>query len=286
MGLPTPGFPPPRRTRLDVLIPSSYSRDSPHQRDKMLRFGMLARFLAAARVDTLIIYHEDPENPDRGNAEHLRLVMEYLNTAPYLRKGLYELRPELRYAGVLPPLNIPTHPERAGLDYPHYREGLVISAGRRAVVEAGLGRPLRVRRRLSRGSRVVVKVSPGEGGPRISVSSRRRSEVYPGFKTAVVEDRLPEIVGGYDVRIATSRRGRDVREVLPGLGEELRGRGKVCVAFGAAAEGLYEIAERQGFRLEDCFDYVLNTFPLQGVRTIRTEEAVAYTLAILNLVLE
>ena len=79
-GLSAPGFPPPRRTRLDVLIPSSYSRDSPHQRDKMLRFGMLARFLAAARVDTLIIYHEDPENPDRRNAEHLRLVMEYLNT--------------------------------------------------------------------------------------------------------------------------------------------------------------------------------------------------------------
>ena len=281
-----PGFPPPRRTRLDVLIPSSYSRDSPHQRDKMLRFGMLARFLAAARVDTLIIYHEDPENPDRGNAEHLRLVMEYLNTAPYLRKRLYELRPELRYAGVLPPLNIPTHPERAGLDYPHYREGLVLSAGRRAVIEAGLGKPLRVRRRLSRGSRVVVKVSPGDGGPRISVSSRRRSEVYAGFKTAVVEGPLPEIVGGYDVRIATSRRGRDVREVLGGLGEELRDRERVCVAFGAAAEGLYEVAERQGFRLEECFDHVLNTFPMQGVRTIRTEEAVAYTLAILNLVLE
>jgi len=46
------------------------------------------------------------------------------------------------------------------------------------------------------------------------------------------------------------------------------------------------VAERQGFRLEECFDHVLNTFPMQGVRTIRTEEAIAYTLAILNLVLE
>jgi len=277
--------PPRRGVRLDVLIPSSFSRDSPHPRDRMIRLGMLARALAAARVEALIIYHEDPESPDRRNAELIKLVMDYLNTAPYLRRRVYELRPELRYAGVLPPLNIPTHPERQGLDYPHYREGLVVSSGRDAVIEAGVGRPIRVRRRLSAGSRVVLKVEPGGGGePRITVYSRRRCEVYAGFRTAVVEEPIPEIVEGYDLRIATSRRGRDVREVL----EEIRGSagGRVCVAFGAAREGLYEIAERQGFDLEKCFDYVLNTFPGQGVRTIRTEEAVAYTLAILNLVLD
>ena len=279
--------PPRRKVRLDVLIPSSYSRDSPHQRDKMIRLGMLARALAAARVDTLIIYHEDPENPDRRNAELIKLIMDYLNTAPYLRKRVYELRPELRYAGVLPPLNIPTHPERAGLDYPHYREGLVILAGKNSVIEAGVGKPLRVKRRLSKGSRVVVKVTPVEGGDaRIQVSSRRRAEVYAGFKTAVVDEEIPEIVKDYDLKIATSRKGRDVREVLSRLGEVIRGKERVCVAFGAAKEGLYEIAEKQGFKLEECFDYVLNTFPLQGVRTIRTEEAVAYTLAILNLLLE
>jgi len=62
--------------------------------------------------------------------------------------------------------------------------------------------------------------------------------------------------------------------------------GRACIAFGASREGLYEIAEKQGFKLEDYFDYIVNVMPLQGVRTIRTEEAVAYTLAILNLVLE
>ena len=282
-------FNPPRRgIRLDVLIPSSYSRDSPHKRDKMLRLGMLARFLAAARVESLIIYHEDPGRPDEENAGHIKLVMDYLNTAPYLRRRIYRLRPELRYAGVLPPLNIPTHPEKPGLDYPHYREGLVISAGRRrALVEAGLRRPLRVRRRFGRGSRVVVRVSPVEGGePEVEVSSRRRAEVYSGFRTAVVGEAIPEIVEGYDLKLATSRRGKDVRGLLAGLRRALRGKRRVCVAFGAAREGLYEIAERQGFDLEEVFDHVLNVFPGQGVRTIRTEEAVAYALSILNLVAE
>lgn len=278
---------PRRRVRLDVLIPSSFSREASSPRDKMLRLGFLARFLAAARVEALIIYHEDPERPDRRNAELIKLVMDYLNTAPYLRRRLFKLRPELRYAGLLPPLNIPTHPERAGLDYPHYREGLVVSAGSRSVVEAGLEKPIKLRRRLAPGSRVVLRIEPrGDGRIGITARSRRSAEVYPGFRTAIVDERLPEILEGYDVRIATSRRGVDVREIMPALREACaRGR-SVCAAFGASREGLYEIAERQGFKLEEHFDYVLNVMPMQGVRTIRTEEAVAYALAILNLVLD
>ena len=279
--------PPRRRLRLDVLIPSSFSREAQNPRDKMLRLGLLARVLAAARVDTLIIYHEDPGTPDLENARQIKVVMDYLNTAPYLRRRVFRLIPELRLAGILPPLNIPTHPERAGLDYPHYREGLVISAGSRSLIEAGLDKPIRVGRRLSRGARVVLRIEPREDGrPRIRVRSRRRSEVYAGFKTAVVEERIPEIVEGYQLRIATSRRGRDVREVLEELGERGGEEGRACIAFGASREGLYEVAEKQGFKLEDYFDYIVNVMPLQGVRTIRTEEAVAYTLAILNLVLE
>jgi len=281
------GFcPPRRRVRVDVLLPSSFSMEASSPRDKMIRLGMVARFLAAARVEALILYHEDPERPEEANARFIKLVMDYLNTAPYLRKRLFKLRPELRFAGLLPPLNIPTHPEKASLDYPHYREGLVISAGSYSLIEAGLEKPLRVRRRLSRGARVVVRVEPGEGGrPRIRVRSRRKAEVYAGFRTAVVGERIPEILEAYDLRIATSRRGADVRESLRALGEACGRAERICIAFGASREGLYEIGERQGFRVDEVFDYVLNVMPLQGVRTIRTEEAVAYALSILNLVL-
>lgn len=276
---------PRRRIRLDILIPSSFSREASSSRDKMLKLGMLARFLAAARVETLILYHEDPRKPDRKNAEFIKLVMDYLNTAPYLRRRLFELRPELRYVGLLPPLNIPTHPERARLDYPHHREGLVVSSGSRSVIEAGLERPIKLRRKLAQGSRIVLRIEPrGNGKVTITARSRRSIEVYPGFRTAIVDEKLPEIVEGYEVKIATSRRGTNIREIFSELREACSGKRNTCVAFGASREGLHEIAERQGFRLEDHFDYVVNVMPFQGVRTIRTEEAVAYTLAILNLV--
>jgi len=279
-------FKAPRRDRrLDVLIPSSFAEDTPHLRDRTLRVGMLARFLAAARVDTLILYHVDPDRPDDSNAGFLKLLMEYLNTAPYLRRRVYRIRRELRYAGILPPLNIPTHPESRSVDVEHHREGLVLESDRGSLIEAGLGRPIRVRKRLRVGSRVVLKITPRGNGFRVSAISRRRSEVYPGFRVGVAGEGLSEIVRGYDLRIATSRMGRDVSGLLGELGVRVKEAGRICVAFGSAREGLYEIAERQGFRLEDAFDYVLNTFPGQGVRTIRVEEAVAYTLAILNLLL-
>jgi len=273
-----------RGKRLDVLIPSSFAEDTPHLRDRTLRAGMLVRFLAAARVDTLILYHVDPAKPDDSNAGFLKLLMEYLNTAPYLRKRLYRIRRELRYAGVLPPLNIPTHPESRSMDIEHYREGLVLESDKGSLIEAGLGKPIRVRKRLKKGARIILKVSPSRGRLKASAISRRKSEIYPGFRVGVAGEKLSEIVKVYDLRIATSRKGRDILTLL----DELRRIGeakKICIAFGSAREGLYEIAERQGFSLEESFDYVLNTFPGQGVKTIRVEEAVAYTLAIFNLLL-
>lgn len=273
-----------RRVRIDVLMPSSFSLESHHPVEKMVRLGSVARALAACRVETLIIYHEEPGSPLEENARHIKLVMDYMNTAPYLRRIVFPLKAGLRYAGALPPLNIPTHPEKPSLNVEHFREGLVTSSGRGSVIEAGLGRRIKVARRLREGARVVVLVRPSDGSIRFKVYSKRRAKVYSGFKTAVVAGKLDEIVKGYDVKIATSRQGTDVRDVLEELGGRLQNAEKICVVFGSAKRGLHEIAGLQGIKLEEIFDYVLNTFPGQGVRTIRTEEALAYTLGIINLI--
>jgi predicted SPOUT superfamily RNA methylase MTH1 len=41
--------------------------------------------------------------------------------------------------------------------------------------------------------------------------------------------------------------------------------------------------ERQGRRIEEAFDFIVNTVPNQGTATVRTEEAVQATLALLNM---
>ena len=55
------------------------------------------------------------------------------------------------------------------------------------------------------------------------------------------------------------------------------------VLFGSPSAGLYEILGLEGLNLDEIADFVVNTIPLQGVETVRTEEAVYASLAIFNL---
>jgi len=266
---------PRRKWRLDVLLPSSLTAETQHLREKTFRVGLVARFLAAFRVDNLIIYYEDLE-PDK-NAEFIKEVMDYLNTAPYLRRKLFPLKPSLRYAGLLPPLNIPTHPEVGSENTFHYREGVVVSQGR---IDAGLGRLIKTKKPLKKGTRVIVVVNPESGEFRLI--SRKKSPVYTGFKTAIVPERLDEIVAHYEVKIATSRLGKPFHELAQPLVSRLSTAKSVCIAFGSAKRGLYDIAKLQNFNLDKVFDFVINVVPEQGVRTIRTEEAVCITLTTIS----
>lgn len=274
-----------RNKKIDVLIPSSFSYESHHSIEKILRIGCVARYLATSRIDTLIIYHEKLDSPQKENAEYIKLVMDYLNTAPYLRKKIYPLTSRLRYAGVLPPLNILTHPERPSLGTEHYREGLVVSSNKKSIIYAGLKKMLKTDKKFRVGTRVIVRVKPSQGKLRFKVYSKKKSRVYSGFSTVIISQRLNEIVKDYDLRIATSRLGIDIKNVWGELEEKIKEADRICVAFGSAKRGLKEIAELHGIDYEKTFDYIINTFPNQGVRTIRTEEAIAYTLSIFNLIL-
>jgi predicted SPOUT superfamily RNA methylase MTH1 len=42
------------------------------------------------------------------------------------------------------------------------------------------------------------------------------------------------------------------------------------------------MAKQEGLKLEDIADFVVNTIPKQGTETVRTEEALIASMAILN----
>jgi predicted SPOUT superfamily RNA methylase MTH1 len=54
------------------------------------------------------------------------------------------------------------------------------------------------------------------------------------------------------------------------------------VAFGAPTHGLHEIVAQENLRLEEVADFTVNTIPDQGTETVRTEEAMYASLALLN----
>jgi len=71
--------------------------------------------------------------------------------------------------------------------------------------------------------------------------------------------------------------------MLEALGEHLRGR--VCVVFGSQKKGIRKMLQPHvGNEWRSYLDEVLNTIPNQGTHTVRTEEALTATLALLNIV--
>ena len=87
----------------------------------------------------------------------------------------------------------------------------------------------------------------------------------------------------WDLTIATSRIGEDIVSVKDRLEGDLSKAEKTLIVFGSYKEGVGEMIRREGRRAEEVFDYILNTIPNQGTVTVRTEEAVISTLAILNI---
>ncbi len=57
------------------------------------------------------------------------------------------------------------------------------------------------------------------------------------------------------------------------------------MAFGAPTQGLGDIVRREGHQLSELVDFVVNTVPMQGTETVRTEEALIASLAVFNIIL-
>ncbi len=274
----------PRSVSLEVGIPASIMSVEPSLQLKTVKAGFVGRAAAVFRVTRIHVYVDRAEA--WRDAETLRKLLEYLVTPPYLRRLVYPRDvPELRYAGVLPPLQIPTH----GVGGPRegeVREALVLRRrGRFVTLEAGLGEEVEARLppgfEARRGDRVYIRIVSLDP---LRVEIVGEPGVYTGYRVEL-HDNLSELLrrAKNALIVATSRRGRDVREVLGEVSGKAKEKGRVVTLFGSPSEGLYEIAERENLKLDEVVDYVVNTVPGQGTLTVRTEEALWATLSVLNL---
>ena len=276
---------PRRKPSFSIAIPASIVSDVPHPREKTAKIGLIGRSAAIFRVDEVVVYEDVPG----GDAELIKAVLTYMETPQYLRKALIGMRPELRYAGILPPLRTPHHPLRARsgeLRDGEFREGVVVKQVRSGcLVDIGVERPLLAPGLRARpGERLTFMVVRRRGS--LSLRAVRAEDVpyYWGYRVRVFRGALRDLLSSpdYDLVIGTSRLGVHVNEVAEELAGRLASSSRVLIAFGGPDRGLYDMAGEEGFDLEEVCDFVLNTVPYQGVATVRTEEAVLATLAILN----
>src|SRR5437879_11875688 len=86
-------------------------------------------------------------------------ILRFQETPQYLRKHLFKLEPDLQFTGILPPLRIPSHPDRVDPSPGQIREAVVISSGSMSTAAAGYSQPITMRTRLPMKRRITVRIS-------------------------------------------------------------------------------------------------------------------------------
>ena len=269
---------------IDIAIPSDFIAESPDDREAVRKIGYLGRGAAIFQVSKIIIYRHKLAG-ERDRAEFIMKNLQYLATPPYLRKDLFKLDRDLKYAGLLPPLKTPNHAPEGKPQRGEYREGVVVRwDGYFSIIKIGDGVYAKVPRPMPLGARVVVQVdapTTRDDTYRAHVIPRDRLNIYWGFETEVMG--LNSLFSAYDYVILTGREGMSIKDAMDYVRNAMS-KDRVLVVFGSPYHGVDEILKAEGME-EVLRKYpFINFIPGQGVETVRTEEAVIAVLSILNLV--
>jgi len=270
------GWPPPRRkTRVFLAVAGSILTSEDTLQLKTLKAAQIGRAAGSFRVERVIVYSDGERS--RSDARLLRLLLEYYSTPPYLRRRLFTVASKLRYAGLMPPLQTPSHVVPPRVKPGMYVEGIVEdSAGEGSTVFIGERAPrARVGVRLKPGRRVIIKIVKEKED--ILEGVVRDPPFYWRF-TVDYEPSLESLLDKWRGRmllVAASRLGEPLIEDQIGL-SAMR-RGGLLLAFGGPRGHVWGDRSPQ-----ELFDLVYNALPFQGNKTLRTEEAVQIALARLD----
>ncbi len=252
---------------LSIAIPSSSLINETDERIKAYKVWQIARAAAIFRVGEIIVYPD----PKKDESDYIIEILKFLEVPQYLRKDLIPIKRSLKYVGLLPPLSIPSHRPKH-LKIGEVREGVVRKVGPdgTAWVDIGLNALALMRDYVPSGARVTVRVC----SKKPLVVEEAKPPGYWGYKVKKVD--LGEILEN-ESTIVLSRKGEQVTV------EKAKGLDRALLIFGSPEEGVFEIARRTGLEISSkvrCW----NTIPDQGTETVRLEEAITSTLAVLNVI--
>jgi predicted SPOUT superfamily RNA methylase MTH1 len=278
------------KKKLIIAIPASVISDTPHLREKTSKVGLIGRAAAIFRVDEIVVYRDDPGEKQVAELDLISALLSYMETPQYLRKRLFKIEPKLQYAGILPPLRTPHHPASGraeDLKAGDYREGVVLSQAKEGLlVDIGVEKAALLREKQhALGERLTLQLVKVGGQVEVQAANRVEIPDYWGYVVTLERRSLKAAIekANADLKVGTSRKGSEFADVSAELARKWKEAGSMLVVFGSPARGLHEIAADEGWQLQTMLDCVVNTVPCQGTETVRTEEALLATLAVLNL---
>ncbi|MDO5851007.1 MAG: putative RNA uridine N3 methyltransferase [Methanobacteriaceae archaeon] len=267
--------------KLSLFLPSSFLAESKDLKIRTYKVGLIGRYAALFRANNIVIYNDAPEMGESDDSKFITDVLDYMDTPPYLRKKVFPLTKELRNVGILPPLRTPHHP---GIEAQvgDYRQGITTKRTRKGtVVDIGLDQLALCKEKLS--VNIVLSFRIVKLGKEILLEPDEPTDVYWGYKTIAVNKNLTESITMVDPKpdlvIGTSKYAPNITTIFDEVSASLKESKHTAILFGGPYSGINEMIH------DSYLDYELNTVPKQGTETVRTEEAVASTLAIFNVLL-
>lgn len=311
----------PRYSTVSIALPTSVVQNCQTHELRTQLVGQIARACAIYHVDEVVIFDDllgspgdrsivvsTDENGDGNSkqsksaksASFMARVLQYMECPQYLRRNFFPMHHDLKFAGLLCPLDAPHH-VRAG-ERSRFREGVTLHedkspfASENSFVNIGVRQPVEIDRKLPQGIRCTVEVKVSDydrpkrmKGVVVSPAAPREADgSYWGYSTRIAKsigavfEECP-FDGGYDLKIGTSERG-DVSVDDPDFKFPTPAFKHLLVVFGGVA-GIEECVDADesldlsGDDSRSLFNMWVNTCPFQGSRTIRTEEAVLLSLA-------
>lgn len=268
-----------------VAIPDSSLSDEQTKRDKSIKIAQFARACAIFKVKRIYIYHDSLSQFERDDPDLLKTILRYLDTPQYLRKTLYPRMHQLEYAGILHPIKAPHHrpPEdikkvKAG----DVRTGVVVKVKGQLFVEVGLGSLVPFEGQGFEGKKVNVKFTLPYPNLRAIEATEEDIFEYWGYEVKEVPSLGRLLASAENAAVViTSRKGSYFKNMEAKLAEQTKNAKKILVVFGAPKHGVHDILAKEGASIKP-YEFVVNMFPNQGTETVRLEEALLGTLAILN----
>jgi len=271
-----------------VAIPDSTLIECVDLMEKTVKAGYIARACAIHRVNRIYIYHDKKERA-REDQRLLSILLQYIETPQYLRKHLFPKMPELAYAGMLPPLRIPSHQvgtELSEVKVGDIREGYCYRRAGAYYVDVGLSKPAQLLDSRVNLGRILVRIESIEPELTCTLVDKSAIRGYWGFTVKQTEE-LSKLIKSLKpvLVIATAREGQPIEENWKKLHTLLYSNERCLILFGSPRSGLQEILQEEGTSLENVANITLNFVPDQGTATVRTEEALYIVLGIINLLL-
>uniref|UniRef100_A0A1A9WT54 Uncharacterized protein n=1 Tax=Glossina brevipalpis TaxID=37001 RepID=A0A1A9WT54_9MUSC len=302
---------------ISIAVPGSILENAQSAELRSYVAGQIARAACIFRVNEVIVFDDiglataretkinyiDNDDHKKGEGStrtvrssclQLARILQYLECPQYLRKFFFPIHKDLKYSGLLNPLDAPHHLRQDNIF--RYREGIVTEKAAKpdhCYVNVGLLNEVLVNKAIQSGFRVTVKLDNQQKNikkQRGSVVSpdepRRESGVYWGYTIRIAHS-IAEIFtkspysDGYDLTVGTSDRGRNVHE----FPRQSLSYNHMLLVFGGLQGLEGALANDDKLQIDDpelLFDHYINVLPKQGSRTIRTEEALLITLAALQ----